>query len=135
MLLVPRASLFSKQRHNDLPENEYVISSSSSPWCMPIKDDCSSSFPFLTFIFFPHSRSLFSHPVTLISPLFLSLSLFSLKRFSYLNILSVCILFLHSLPSLFSPTFLWLPFYLSVLPSFLYSYLGNSKRYLQFRFY
>jgi hypothetical protein len=33
-----------------------------------------------------------------------------------------------------SSIFLWLPFYLPVLPSFLYYCLGNSKRHLQFSF-
>ena len=133
--IVPRTAEFSEQRHRDLPENEYVISSSSSSsWRMPIKDDCRTVFPFLPlssyFIYvhfiYPTCRTYF--------PLSLSLSLSALKRFSYLNILSVFILFLHSLPSLFSPILLWLSFYLSALSSFLYFYLPNTKRYLQFRF-
>jgi len=64
----------------------------------------------------------------------MSLGFKRLKRFSYLYNLSVCILFLRSHSSLFSPIFLSLRFYLSVPPSFLYSYLGNNKIYLQFSF-
>ena len=132
--IVPRTAVFSEQRNHDLQENEYVISSSSSSlWRMPVKDDCRSSFPFRTFIFLPYSRSLCFPTLWHLSPPPLSLSLpfktFLLPEFSF-----GCSLFLHSLPSLLSSVFLWLVFYLSVQPSCLFSYLGNSNRYLQFSF-
>ena len=70
--------------------------------CLSLQKQFSLSCFYLLTLF---TFTLFTHPVAFISllSLSLSLSLSALKRFSYLSILSVFLLFLHSLPSLFSP--------------------------------
>lgn len=133
--IVPRTAEFSEQRHHDLPENEYVMSSSSSSsWRMHVKDDCRTVFPFLPlssyFIYvhfiYPPCGTYFHLSIS--PSLSLRFIAFVLPQYSFG--------FYPPLTFTSFPLFSHTPLatVLSALPSFLYSYLGNSKRYLQFRF-